>query len=204
MICIGGCCIPISLFWPLLLLAIKPIYNYLASVFGWKAISENNKSECKDSCCPLSQDKSDCNSSTTAEIKNNEKNCDPHHPLTGHNHIVLNEDDTLDAHVQSRGVGQICFVKFTATWCRPCKEIEPHFLSLVEEYHGSGAHFVTVDVDQCETDAVKYGATAIPLFVALTSAHDKSMKVLGRLNGKDPVRLTSFIKEHASTHAKSN
>jgi thioredoxin 1 len=56
-------------------------------------------------------------------------------------------------------------VDFGATWCGPCKELEPHLDKLKEEYAGK-LKVVKIDVDQHSDLAAHYGVEGIPaLFI---------------------------------------
>lgn len=123
-ICIGGCCIPVSLLWPLVLLAIKPIYDFLAGIFGWKPLSSTpiqEKMECKGGVCKM---KTNTEANANNEDIKNEKcgvsDADKKMQLDQQNYIKLeadkhSEEDFMDIIKSS----DICFLKFTASWCKP-------------------------------------------------------------------------------------
>ena len=52
------------------------------------------------------------------------------------------------------------FVDFFATWCGPCKMMEPILEQVSEEV--PGVSFVSVDVDEAERLAILYGISSIP------------------------------------------
>lgn len=82
----------------------------------------------------------------------------------------------------------LTFVRFTASWCLPCKKIEPTFLSLGAQ--NPQLSFVSIDVDQFDEIAAAYNAFSIPLFLAIRSG-----TVLGRLSGQDDKALTKFVED---------
>jgi len=43
---------------------------------------------------------------------------------------------------------KIAIVDFWATWCRPCKAIEPHLASIAEEYAERGVKVFRVNADE--------------------------------------------------------
>ena len=49
--------------------------------------------------------------------------------------------------------GQVLVVNFWATWCAPCREEIPGFVSLQERYGSSGLQFVGIAIDQPENVA---------------------------------------------------
>ena len=89
-------------------------------------------------------------------------------------------------------IDKIIFIRFTANWCKPCKEIQPLFDELSRK-HSSDALFVDVDVDEYDDIAAEYGAISIPLFVCL-----RKSEVLGKLNSTNDIKLISFIEEHVT------
>lgn len=52
-------------------------------------------------------------------------------------------------------------VDFSATWCGPCQKIAPIVEGLAEEYAGK-VKVVTIDVDNNQDLATKYGVMSVP------------------------------------------
>ncbi|MEO0324083.1 MAG: thioredoxin [Myxococcota bacterium] len=52
-------------------------------------------------------------------------------------------------------------VDFGATWCGPCKQIEPFVDQLADEYAGK-MKVVKVDIDDSQGTAAKYGIRGVP------------------------------------------
>ncbi len=52
-------------------------------------------------------------------------------------------------------------VDFGATWCGPCKQIEPFVDQLADEYAGK-MKVVKVDIDDRQGTAAKYGIRGVP------------------------------------------
>lgn len=50
--------------------------------------------------------------------------------------------------------GQYVLVKFTATWCPPCKAAIPGMLDTYEKYHDKGFEIVSVYIGEMEPNAV--------------------------------------------------
>ena len=62
--------------------------------------------------------------------------------------------EVLDAHLP-------VLVEFGATWCHPCKQLEPILKALGKEWAGK-ALLYSIDVDQAADLAVKYGVMSVP------------------------------------------
>ena len=54
---------------------------------------------------------------------------------------------------------------FTATWCQPCKQMEPLIAKLVSE--NLDINYDKIDVSDDFDPAVEYGVRGIPTFIAL-------------------------------------
>ena len=52
-------------------------------------------------------------------------------------------------------------VDFGASWCSPCKQLEPIIEDLAKEYEGR-VKVGKVDIDACQEVTAKYGITAVP------------------------------------------
>jgi thiol:disulfide interchange protein len=73
---------------------------------------------------------------------------------------------TLD---RSRAEGLPLLLRFTATWCGPCQQMERYVLPdprVVQTVSRFAA--VSIDVDAQPSLAQKYGVTAIPTFIVLS------------------------------------
>lgn len=68
-------------------------------------------------------------------------------------------DDNFETEVL--GSAQPVLVDFSAEWCGPCKKLAPVIEELASEY---SAHVKvgTVDVDQAQKTAMKYGVMGVP------------------------------------------
>ena len=117
-LCICGVCVPYSIFWPVLLIFLRPVFDYLKAFFGIKGKCEQDKvKSAAGSCCGGKQEKSGT--------------------------FTLTEDD--DWSTIANG-SNLIFVRFTASWCGPCKTIEPTFLKLGAQ--NPDIAFVSIDVDK--------------------------------------------------------
>jgi thioredoxin 1 len=174
-ICICGFCIPYSVLWPFLLIVLKPIYDWVSKLFGFQPLKVDNKQShghgCEGGSCPFSPKKDTKHvgvegSKSTAGV------------------IHVDSEEHFESLTSS---ASITVVKFTASWCKPCQRIEPHFQKLAEE-HGSTATFVKVDVDSLDKVAAECGALRIPMFAAF-----KDGKRIKTVNTDKEEDLSSFI-----------
>lgn len=77
-----------------------------------------------------------------------------------------------------------CLVKFGATWCGPCKKLEPIFETLKNEF--SEICFISVDVEQESGLAQKYRVRTLPTLLLLKDGQEIS-RIPG-LIGIDSIR----------------
>ena len=62
-------------------------------------------------------------------------------------------------------------VDFWATWCGPCKMLSPVIDKVSEEVED--VKFVSVDVDESEELAIKYGISSIPCLIIFKDGAEK-------------------------------
>jgi len=78
--------------------------------------------------------------------------------------IVDADDSNFDTEVL-QAAGPV-LVDFSATWCGPCKRLEPIVHELAGDYDGR-LKVVRVDVDRSPTTAAKYGVLSVPTVLLL-------------------------------------
>ncbi len=82
-------------------------------------------------------------------------------------------------------------VDFSATWCGPCRAIEPFVHQVASEVEGK-AKVVTIDVDEHADVASKYGVMSIPTLIVFKGGQE-----VDRLVGAAPKdRISSLISNH--------
>jgi thioredoxin 1 len=92
---------------------------------------------------------------------------------------------------QSEGLNsnEPVLVDFTATWCQPCKMLDPIVKQLAQEWQGK-VKVVKLDADQNPNIMVQYGVMGIPTLMLFKSGEIKDRitgyqtryKLVGRLN----------------------
>ncbi|KAL2252432.1 UNVERIFIED_CONTAM: Thioredoxin H2 [Sesamum indicum] len=84
---------------------------------------------------------------------------------------------------------EIMVVDFSATWCGPCKFMEPVFNNLSAKY--SDVDFVKIDVDELSDVSREFGVQAMPTFLLL-----KQGKEVERVVGAKKDELEQKILKH--------
>ena len=186
--CFCGVCIPYNAIWPIILIAAKYLWDWVqVHVLGREVKAEKGKAGVKDdakseagaSCCSGKAEVSDCaaknKSSGTSSVKSST------YPAS---HFYLTEEHDLSAILKDAPT----VLKFTASWCKPCKKMEPFVdvLSRQEEYRH--IHFVSVDVDENEDVMTEYSVTGIPVFVCMHGELEHS-----RMTGADEGKLIQLL-----------
>ncbi len=72
-------------------------------------------------------------------------------------------------------------VDFSATWCGPCKKLEPVVHEIAAEYDGR-LKVVKVDVDNAPATAAKFGVLSVPTLLLFRdgAVKDQSIGVLSK------------------------
>lgn len=89
----------------------------------------------------------------------------------------------------SKESNQLMVIDFAATWCGPCKFMEPAVKSMASKY--TDVDFVKIDVDELPDVAQEFTVQAMPTFVLL-----KKGKELERVIGAKKDELEKKIQKH--------
>eukprot|EP01031_Cornospumella_fuschlensis_P038266 gene38266-46499_t len=79
------------------------------------------------------------------------------------------------------------FVRFTASWCKPCKAIEPLCSSLYAQYNAA-CDMVYVDVDEHEALMNAHKVLSIPTLLCFREG-----KEVGRVTGSNQNSVRDFV-----------
>ncbi len=101
--------------------------------------------------------------------------------------VVASKDFDQEA-LQAEGV---VLVDFSASWCGPCRRLEPELNAVAEEMAGQ-VKVIKVDVDASPDIAEKYGVQGIPQMNVL-----KGGQVVDRMVGLMPkAQIVTALKRH--------
>ncbi|KAL0431688.1 UNVERIFIED_CONTAM: Thioredoxin H2 [Sesamum radiatum] len=89
----------------------------------------------------------------------------------------------------SKQLNKLMVVDFSATWCGPCKFMEPVFNNLAANY--TDVDFVKIDVDELSDVSREFGVQAMPTFLLL-----KQGKEVERVVGAKKDELEQKILKH--------
>lgn len=69
-------------------------------------------------------------------------------------------------------------IKFSASWCHPCKTYEPIFDKVQDKMKSENLEFIKCDVDQEDTMVERYGIRNVP-----TTVIESEGKIVKRVSG---------------------
>jgi len=82
------------------------------------------------------------------------------------------------------------FILYSASWCGPCQNIKPIFITLSQQY-GDKAHFIIIDVDEFPGLAKKNGIQSMPTFLFLVKT-----KIVEKITGSSKDTLSKLISKY--------
>ena len=107
--------------------------------------------------------------------------------------VLQATDQTFDAEVMQSE--QPVLVDFSATWCGPCKKLEPIVHEIAGDYDGR-LKVVKVDVDQAPSTAAKFGVMSVPTLLLFQDGAVTDERV----NGKIAVLVAEVVTTAAKLH----
>ncbi|KAK0575179.1 hypothetical protein LWI29_035124 [Acer saccharum] len=104
--------------------------------------------------------------------------------------LEFQSKDQWKAHFEtSKETNKLLVIDFTATWCGPCKSMEPAIKEFVAKY--TEVEFIKIDVDKFTEIAKEFAIEAMPTFILV-----KKGKEVDRLVGAKKDDLQKKIEKH--------
>ncbi|XP_059292002.1 thioredoxin H2-like [Lycium ferocissimum] len=101
--------------------------------------------------------------------------------------IRFHSSATWQLHFDSlKETNKLIVIDFTASWCGPCRHMEPVINEFAAKY--TDVEFIKIDVDELADVAQEYGVQAMPTFVLI-----KQGKIVDKLVGADKDGLQKKI-----------
>lgn len=167
--CIGGVCIPTSAVVPLLLWVLKYAVEMAAK---WGLLGESNRQKLEDYLVtkPKKEKRNKRSKSCCGE-----KSCE----------LVTDADTQEELETLIETYDKV-IVKWSASWCKPCKAIHPYYEELAAKH--SNIKFVVADADECDDFCAEHGVVALPTFLAF-----EKEEIVDRYAGSSQELLTKFV-----------
>ncbi|XP_016574159.1 thioredoxin H2-like [Capsicum annuum] len=101
--------------------------------------------------------------------------------------IHFHSSATWKLHFDSlKETNKLIVTDFTASWCGPCRHMEPIINNFAATY--TAVEFIKIEVDELADIAQKYGVQAMPTFLLINQG-----KLVDKLVGGDKVGLQNMI-----------
>ena len=88
--------------------------------------------------------------------------------------IVIKDDDDFDEKLKENKE-KLIILDFGASWCGPCKQLDPIIKEKAKEF--PKAVFFKIDVDECEETAEKYSISNMPTLIFLKNEKEADKQV---------------------------
>ncbi|KAK7368139.1 hypothetical protein VNO80_10161 [Phaseolus coccineus] len=89
----------------------------------------------------------------------------------------------------SKQINKLMVIDFTATWCGPCKQMDPVIQDFAAKY--TNVEFIKIDVDELMGVSEEFQVQAMPTFILM-----KKGKVIDKVLGAKNEKLQKLIEKH--------
>ncbi|ESW29408.1 hypothetical protein PHAVU_002G068100 [Phaseolus vulgaris] len=89
----------------------------------------------------------------------------------------------------SKQINKLMVIDFTATWCGPCKQMDPVIQDFAAKY--TNVEFIKIDVDELMGVSEEFQVQAMPTFILM-----KKGKVVDKVLGAKKEKLQKLIEKH--------
>ncbi|XP_054825617.1 thioredoxin H2-like [Prosopis cineraria] len=104
--------------------------------------------------------------------------------------ITFHSSAKWKAHFEaSKSTNKLMVIDFTATWCGPCKTMDPIIKEFAAKY--ADVEFIKIDVDELMEVAQDFKVQAMPTFILI-----KKGKVVDKTVGARKEELQKLIENH--------
>ncbi|XP_057492936.1 thioredoxin H2-like [Actinidia eriantha] len=93
----------------------------------------------------------------------------------------------------SKATDKLMVIDFTASWCVPCRYMEPAINEFAAKY--ADVEFIKIDVDELMGVAQEYGVQAMPTFVLI-----KKGRAVDKVTGVRKEELQEKIEKHRANY----
>ena len=212
--CIGGVCVPYTAVVPILLMALrwfvgklaefgllpKSVVNFLGTSTGTSTSTGTGTVSSTDSCC-----------ASASNSNNNNSNSSTCSSSSSSGVMVVESVQQFNAllHEQVSMANGTVVIKFTATWCMPCKKIAPVYHELAEMYDALFTQVNVDDVDLGRVVGAQFKVTCMPTFCIVSTMVDGGKDngennnelstpttTVVKMSGSDERKLRSFMADH--------
>lgn len=131
----------------------------------------------------------------TPPSQHRKKSEDSHHPDSHHPEIQpgkvirIRSEDEYNTILKTSSDSQLIIVKFSATWCGPCKAIAPKYDALSKHY--TKCLFLYIDIDELEHASTVQDVSAVPTFKLF-----KKGAIVEKFSGADIPKLDRLIEKN--------
>jgi len=193
-ICLGPVCVPV---WPLIFLGLKPLWNLLP-----EATQQSLKRLWDETIYPkciapwFSRLPTVVQNFLTLGMKKKKRECSTEDTGASAEQQTLVPGEvapisSMEEWESLRSSEELIFVKFTAEWCKPCKEMQPQYCALAQGY--PKVRFVTVDIDLLGEISDEHQVAAIPAIYVF-----RGVEKVDSLTMVTAAKLEAFVQKHAA------
>ncbi|CAK9172218.1 unnamed protein product [Ilex paraguariensis] len=110
--------------------------------------------------------------------------------VSKHQVVAFHSSDKWKNHFEaSKQTGKLMVIDFTASWCGPCKYMEPAINEFAAKY--TDVEFIKIDVDELADVAREFEVEAMPTFILV-----KKGKQVDKVVGANKEELQKKIEKH--------
>mmetsp|Transcript_44910 Transcript_44910/g.119530 ORF Transcript_44910/g.119530 Transcript_44910/m.119530 type:complete len:179 (-) Transcript_44910:180-716(-) len=176
-ICLGPICFPVWHLFPVLLIVFAKAKDFFNWIFGKKTEDDKKQEPAVEGDASVAEE----NKLLDTGLRQRK---------VGEGVITVHSSEKWDE-LMKESDSTTVFVCFTATWCKPCKELAPFFVELSKRFPNS--IFAFVDVDECDEISANAGVKAMPTYQTY-----KSGGIVSQITGAFKDKLEKMVQDESS------